>query len=1198
MNAFRTVFTIARVEIRLLFRSWGFRIFSGIALILLTAVMVALTLSPYAGLYFSRALSGAFPLIVLKLLTVFQGLMAVFVATEFLGRDRKLDTTEVIYAHPFANGPYLLGKFAGVLGAFAVLDAVVLLIAVVIHRFFSQTPFAAAPYLLYLLLINIPTLVFMIGLTIFLGSLIKQQAIVYLLALSYVVLSLVLIGPSSWFAFDAFAFHVPLFYSDFIGLGNLSDLLALRGMYVLLGLGFVLGATLLMKRLRQASRLDRVLGFAALLCAAGAAVLGYGYLHNKAAARDFRAGMILESRDAAAIAAPSLRACDIRLKHEGSRIAAEADLTLFNSSDAPLKTILLTLNPGLEILEAKGASGTLSYQRTRHLIEVDAPELVPPGSEFRLTLSYAGPIDERYCYLDIGDTKLETPLRSWLLSIPKRFAVVRPDFVHLTPESGWYPRPGLPEALLFPLATRQDYPHFTVSVETPAGLTAISQGIATVEGSVPRKTTRFRPKTPLPQISLTLGRYESKSIDVDGVRYSLYILEGHDRFTPKFSEIKAELPQLIKQFKDSYEVLLGLTYPFEQFALVEVPIQVTSHTRLWTTAPELVQPQLTFIPEMGVFSTGAEFRMGRAMGGPGGAGPAGAAGQRAAGMRGGAQIGPKDIQRQMINRFVQANLSGASTGPMGFRQRGPLGLRIETNSEARADVFPNFLTYASRCGISAWPLLDYALEAYLHARVPGQAGPVIRIAQSLIPGGPSQEAINDFLLDHSLAEALRPSERGTELLPFVLEEKGKYLWTLIRASLGAEDFDDRLIAFLKSRRFLPITRRDVEDFIAGIGRLDLDKIIAGWYRDKGLPGFLIDNIQSYRVVDGEKTKFQIKFRASNPTDREGVLKVNLITRGGFGARGGGGGMMAGPGGAAAASDSRTVLLPGRTVKDVGIVLDQAAVITTIDTTMSQNLPPVFALPFSNQPPAPGIKPFDGEMSQPYVESPPGAGGEYIVDNEDKEFRLPEKGRGNWLRRSVRRLFISEGAETDSVGAAAIMNPPEEWSPLVIQSFYGRFVRSAFVKKSGTGASKVAWTAKLAEPGRYDIYFYYEGFGGAMGRGGGAGMRGMAGGPGGAGMPAGAGQRPGGAPAGANPAGQGPNAQRLRPGTKHFLVHHEDGVEEVAVELKDARPGWILIGNFRLAAGENLVELTDKNEARFVLADAVKWVQEKAVEKKR
>ena len=34
------------------------------------------------------------------------------------------------------------------------------------------------------------------------------------------------------------------------------------------------------------------------------------------------------------------------------------------------------------------------------------------------------------------------------------------------------------------------------------------------------------------------------------------------------------------------------------------------------------------------------------------------------------------------------------------------------------------------------------------------------------------------------------------------------------------------------------------------------------------------------------------------------------------------------------------------------------------------------------------------------------------------------------------------------------------------------------------------------------------------------------------------------------------------------------------------------------APRNLVELTDKNEARFVLADAVKWVQEKAVEKKR
>jgi hypothetical protein len=300
-------------------------------------------------------------------------------------------------------------------------------------------------------------------------------------------------------------------------------------------------------------------------------------------------------------------------------------------------------------------------------------------------------------------------------------------------------------------------------------------------------------------------------------------------------------------------------------------------------------------------------------------------------------------------------------------------------------------------------------------------------------------------------------------------------------------------------------------------------------------------------------------------------------------------MMAG--GVAAATDSRVVILPPRTVKDVGIVLDQAAAMTTVDTTMSRNLPPVFNLPFANRPAAPGAKPFDGESAGPYVAPTPGAYGEYIVDNEDPTFLLPEKGRENWLRSSVRRIFASEGDGGDAVSILGLANPPDSWQTVILQNFYGGFVRSAYVKKSGSGTNKVSWTLDLSESGDYDIYFYFEGIGGVMARGG-MGMRGMQGGgqagPGGQGA---AGGQRGGQRAGTT--GEAPAramAAMFQPGTRHFLIHHADGVEEVVIDLKDARPGWTLIGKFRLTAGKNTVEMSDKNESRYVLADAVKWVR--------
>jgi hypothetical protein len=1194
MSALLTIATIGRYEARLIFRSWGFRIFAGMTVFALTLVMVTLTLPMYSGFYFSRALSGAFPLIIIKLLNVFQGLMAVIIGTDFLKRDRKEDTTEVIYAHPFANAQYILGKFAGVFGVFAFLDVTIVIIAAVIHVFFSRSLFAPAAYLLYSAFLSLPTLVFMIGLTVFLGSLIRSQAAVYLLAVSYVFLSLVVVGPRWHFVLDAFGFHTPVLFSDFIGLGNVSDLVLLRGIYLLMGGSLVLGSTLLMKRLSQARALSRTFALSAIALASLAFVCGAFYLRGKAGDRNVRAMIKEESRQAAEMRTMALDACDIRLRHEGERLFATADLTLANNQNVPLKTIVLTLNPGLSVSECKDGSGALTFKQRRHLLTIEAREPVAPGGHLRLALSYGGTIDERYCYLDIADAKREAALRIWFVSIPKRYAVVSPNFVHLTPECGWYPQPGLPESLLFPSRVRADDTRFSLTVLVPQTLTAISQGSVTTSGSGSERQFVFKPETLLPQISLTIGRYDEKSMTVDGIRFGLYLLSGHDRFTSIFKDIASDLPQIIKQLKDSYEVLLGLNYPFQQFSLVEIPVQVTSYNRLWTLAQEQIQPQIAFLPEMGVFCSGADFRsiggagLGPQLGGAGQRATTGqraGAGQRATGGRGGGQVSPKDIQRMLFNRFVQTNLIAAQSASFGGLQRAPLGIQVDTNSEASFSIFPNFLAYSFRLDIPEWPLLGYALESYLRERVSSQTVGPMRLG---LGSTNVQEEINRFLVDHSLADTLRQSDRENKQVIPILQEKGKALWILIRAKLGTESFDDRLLEFLKSRRFQPISRKAIEEFIARLGNLDLDATIASWYKERGLPGFLFDNVESYRVINKEKTNFQIKFEVTNPTDIEGVIKVNLATQAGFGGRGGGG--MGGFGASVSAPETRTILIPAKTVKDVGIVLERASAMTTIDTSLSRNLPGLFALPFSNQQAKAGAKPFDQEIARPYAPLTPGADGEYIIDNEDPGFILPEKGQENWLRRTVRRVFVPDQSEEDYLSVIGLANPPENWEPFVTQNFFGRFVRSAYIKKSGVGLSKVGWRVNLAAPGSYNIYFYYEGMGGAVGRGGNfvtmAAARGFA--PPGGGQFSG-GQRGGGSAAGDRAGGRGANAPRFRPGKRHFLVHHDGRTEEVIVDLRDAQPGWSLIGNFQLAAGENFIEMTDKNDQRFVLADAIKWV---------
>ena len=59
---------------------------------------------------------------------------------------------------------------------------------------------------------------------------------------------------------------------------------------------------------------------------------------------------------------------------------------------------------------------------------------------------------------------------------------------------------------------------------------------------------------------------------------------------------------------------------------------------------------------------------------------------------------------------------------------------------------------------------------------------------------------------------------------------------------------------------------------------------------------------------------------------------------------------------------------------------------------------------------------------------------------------------------------------------------------------------------------------------------------------------------------------------------------------HFIVHHDDGTDEITLDLSNAEGGWILLGSFYLSEGDAKVELSDKSRGRIVYADAVRWTE--------
>ena len=107
-NYFYTIGRIALYEAKLLFRSWGFRIFSALAVIVITLITIGIGTTVLPAPYFFFSLSGSLPLNSIKLFNVFQGIIAAFLAAEFFKRDRQHDTNQVVYARSFSNLEYIL----------------------------------------------------------------------------------------------------------------------------------------------------------------------------------------------------------------------------------------------------------------------------------------------------------------------------------------------------------------------------------------------------------------------------------------------------------------------------------------------------------------------------------------------------------------------------------------------------------------------------------------------------------------------------------------------------------------------------------------------------------------------------------------------------------------------------------------------------------------------------------------------------------------------------------------------------------------------------------------------------------------------------------------------------------------------------------------------------------------------------------
>jgi hypothetical protein len=477
MTFLHNIRTVARYEAKTLRRSWFFRLFSIGALVIFTFMNIFM-FTPIGGEQWSViSMPASVPLINLYLLNIGQAIVVIFLAADFLKRDKKLDTNEVLYTRSMSNFEYVIGKTWGILRLFLGLDLIILMLGLAANITSKSMTIDFMAYISYLLIICVPTIIFSLGLAFMLMSVIKNQALTFLLLLGYAAMNMFYLYFRMGSLFDYMAFGIPLFKSGIIGFDNLSFIVNQRLIYLFLGLAMVFATILLFKRLPQ-SRVHRTLTFVLLfIFLAGSLVCTFNTYMSYRNSNDSKNMVIEVNRQFENKNFASMTDASLKFIHKGESFEASADIKILNDNKEAIDHYYFSLNPSLTVTKISSDGRTLSFKRVNHIIDIDPGKALNPGLSDNLVIEYKGSINEAFCYPNYSDNIKENPYRiSNLVNVNKRQAFLTDDYVLLTPETHWYPSAGLNYYPSNPARIKVDFTRFTLQAKSEKNLKAVSQG--------------------------------------------------------------------------------------------------------------------------------------------------------------------------------------------------------------------------------------------------------------------------------------------------------------------------------------------------------------------------------------------------------------------------------------------------------------------------------------------------------------------------------------------------------------------------------------------------------------------------------------------------------------------------------------------------------------------------------------------------
>lgn len=1103
MSFISNIQSVAKYESKLLIRSWFFRVFTVLALLILAFLNFQMLISEdNYGFWIARVIPSNIPYFILLLLNTGQAVIAIFLASDFLKRDKKLDTSEVFYVRPLSNAEYVIGKIWGNLRVFLILNLLIMGITVIFNLTAGDVDWMA--YILYFLIISIPTLIFIIGLSIFLMLVVKNQALTFVLLLGYIGLTVFYIGDKYYYVFDYMAYSLPLVKSTIVGFSNWTIILNHRAIYLFAGLAFIFFTIYLFRRLPNSSRSNYpwlFLGsFAILLSVA----TGYQHVHSILYQGEIRTMYTQINNKYVTSPKICIDQYDISVNQNPEDFSSEVYMKGVALDSSSVFTFCL--NPGLTIRSIQSGDKTLNFKRESQIVLVDFGTSFAKGDTVSLTLKYDGQIDNSFCYLDVPPEILQASNKKMLFNIDKQYSFQTKDYLLLTPETYWYPRAGTSYSDENSDWQQTYFSKYNLKVKPLPGLIPLSQGesksdengVYTFIGDFPSQT-----------ITLVIGDYEQKSISADSVLYSIWHLKGHDYFSAALDSIQDTIPSIIRRTREDIERTYKLEYPFKRLSLVEVPIQFTGYTRAWSQAQETVQPEMILYPEKGSLSEELDFKK-----------------QVKNYIRwskyDGREIGIKESQMRAFDAFLWGFKRSEGDYSLSMGDRGKANLSSAANPYF---IFPLLYNFRYNIYSSEWPVANRAIELYLQQKADNGGW-------EREYNGISNNEKSSLLLEKQTFKDLLSDTKLRNIQDNIIGLEINRIFSRPEISIGVNEFRDSLYAMLNRNTFKNIKFENMLDTLGKISQTDIYSFLTEWQRPTPLPFYSIARPEVTKIISkGGEECYVLKCLISNNSDYDGIIHINIRKAWWW---------------TEATPDpkaNKKIQVPAHSNKLLVSVWKDAPSEIAVNTMISGNLPSIITIPVG---PTKELRNATAEPEQEYLlpETSLDVPGEIIVDNEDSTlFSLsvpPVIGLlQKWMDRVEETPFKYSGVTW--------WRRPLQWTATTNEKYHGKYIRSAYVIKSGDGSQNATWKVPIPEAGQYDVYYYVFKD---------------------------------------NELRWSDHAQ----GEYHLKVMYDNDVEDAFIDLRKANEGWEQIGTYFFSQDTVRIVLTNECKLRTVTADAVKVVK--------